>query len=156
MELQDLVNKIQGLIFVGTGNIASTAMGAIFWFFLATQIEPESYGEIFYYIGIASMAGAFVIIGAQNTITVYTSKNIRIQSTLYLFSLLLTILASIAIIFLFYKVDVILLLLGYVVNTLAIGELLGKKLFFKYSIHTLIQKSLTLILGISFYFILNK
>ena len=43
-KIQDFVNKIRGLIFVGTGNIASTAMGAIFWFFIASLMMTEDYG----------------------------------------------------------------------------------------------------------------
>ena len=72
------IKKFKGLTTIGVADIAGNGISAIFWFFLATLIEPESYGEIFYYIWIASMAGAFVMIGAQNTITVYTSKNIKI------------------------------------------------------------------------------
>ena len=139
------------LSFIGSADIVGTSIGAIFWFILASQISPDEYGEIFYFIGIAATAGAFVLVGAQNTITVYSSKNLKIESTLYFISLLLGILASFVIILLFYKVDIVFLLFGYIINTLAMGELLGRKLFSTYSKYTLIQKFLTLILGLSFF-----
>ena len=45
-------------------------------------------------------------------------------------------------------VDIIFLLFAYVINTLAIGELIGKKLFSQYSKYILVQKFLTLGLGL--------
>ena len=140
--------QLKELSFIGSGDIIGTAAGAIFWFILASQMSPEEYGEIFYFIGIAATAGAFVLVGAQNTITVYSSKNLKIESTLYFISLILGIIASFVIIIIFYKIDIVFLLFGYVINTLAIGQLLGKKLFSKYSKYILIQKFLTLGLGL--------
>ena len=89
-----------------------------------------------------------MLVGAQNTITVYSSKNLKIESTLYFISLILGIIASFVIIIIFYKIDIVFLLFGYIINTLAIGQLLGKKLFSKYSKYTLIQKFLTVCLGL--------
>lgn len=74
-----------------------------FLVFLASQIPPEQYGEIFYYIGIAATAAAFALIGAQNTITVYSSKNIRVESTLYFLSLILGIIASFILMLIFIE-----------------------------------------------------
>ena len=89
----------------------------------------------------------------QNTIVVYLAKKIKIQSTLYSITLISTFIASIVIIFWFYRLDVSLVLIGYVLNTLAIGELLGKKLFKTYSKFVILQKSLVVLLGLSFFYI---
>ena len=140
--------QLKELSFIGSADIIGTSAGAIFWFILASQISPDEYGEIFYFIGIAATAGAFVLVGAQNTITVYSSKNLKIESTLYFISLILGIIASFVIIIIFYKIDIVFLLFGYIINTLAIGQLLGKKLFSQYSKYTLIQKFLTVGLGL--------
>ena len=140
--------KLRELSFIGSADIIGTGIAAIFWFFLASQISPEQYGEIFYYIGITATAAAFALIGAQNTIAVYSSKNIEVESTLYLLSLILGVITSFILIVIFYRTDIIFLLFGYVINTLAMGELLGKQSFFSYLKHNLIQKVLTLVLGI--------
>lgn len=140
--------QLKELSFIGGADIIGTSITSIFWLFLASQIPPEEYGELFYFIGIASIASAFVLVGTRNTITVYSSKNLKIESTLYFISLILTIIASFVIIIIFYKIDIIFLLFGYVINTLATGELLGKKLFSKYSQYHLIQKVLTIGLGL--------
>ena len=42
----------------------------------------------------------------------------------------------------FYSVDIGIILIAYVINTLAIGDLLGRKQFGIYSRYTLIQKFL--------------
>jgi O-antigen/teichoic acid export membrane protein len=140
--------KLRELSFIGSADIIGTGITSIFWFFLASQISPEQYGEIFYYIGIAAIVAAFTLIGAQNTITVYSSKNIKVESTLYFLSLILGVIASFILMMIFYRTDIIFLLLGYVINTLAMGELLGTQSFFSYLKHNLIQKVLTLVLGI--------
>ena len=143
-------NNLKQLSFIGGADVIGNGVTAIFWFFLASQISPDEYGQIFYFIGIASIAGAFVIVGAQNSILVYAAKNIKIESTLYFLSLIFAVVASFIIIIIFYKIDVVFLVFGYVINTLALGQLLGKKLFSSYSKFSLIQKILTFGLGILF------
>ena len=145
--------KIKGIFSIGLTDIVGTAISAIFWFFLATMIEPNEFGEIFYFLGIAGIVSYISLIGTQNTIIVYVAKKIKIQSTLYLLSLIVAGISSIVIIMILYRVDVSLILLGYVINTLALGELLGKKLYISYSRYFLIQKILTLVLGLGFYYL---
>ena len=140
--------QLKELSFIGSADIIGTSAGAIFWFILASMMSPEEYGEISYYIGIAAIGGAFVLVGAQNTIIVYSSKNLKIESTLYFISLILGVIVSFIIIILFYNIDVIFLLFGYVIHSLAISQLLGKKLFSQYFKYTLIQKFLTVGLGL--------
>ena len=148
--------KFKDISLIGSAEIIGTAISSVFWLFLASQISPENYGEIFYYLGIAGIASAFVLFGTQNSITVFSSKNIQIESTLYFISLILGLVASFVIMIIFYRVDIVFLLFGYVINTLAMGELLGKKAFALYSKYILIQKILTLFLGISFFYIFNE
>jgi len=145
--------KMKGLLSIGFTDIVGTGIAAIFWFFLATLIEPEEFGEIFYFIGIAAMASYIALIGTQNTIIVYVAKKVKIQSTLNLLSLIAGGISFIVIILIFYRVDASVILLGYVINTLAIGDLLGRKLYKSYSKYFLTQKILTLILGFGFYYL---
>jgi len=150
----DLV-KFKSLLKLGIADIGGTAITAVFWFFLASMIKPSEYGEISYYIAIAALAAAFVGIGTTNTISVYVSKNIKIESTLYFLSLVLSIVASFIIIITFYKIDVVFLIFGFVIHALATGEIIGKKAFFTYTKFTLIQKIGTLVLGLLFYWIMG-
>jgi O-antigen/teichoic acid export membrane protein len=144
--------RLMGLASVGSADIVGSAIAAIFWFYLASLIDPEKYGEISYFLGIAGVSSYIATIGTQNTITVYIAKDVKLQSTLYFISLIVGIISSIVLALIFYRVDASLLLLAYIVNALALGDLLGRKLFQNYLKYTLIQKGLTLILGIGSYF----
>lgn len=150
------LKKLKELSQIGSADVIGNAITAFFWLFLSSQIPPEQYGEIFYFIGIVATASAFVLIGNQNTLIVYVSKKIKIESTLYFISLMLGIVASFIIMILFYRVDAIFLLFGYVINTLSIGQLLGNKSFSSYSKFMLLQKGLTLSLGILFFIIFGS
>ena len=39
--------NIKGLLSIGFSDILGTGISAIFWFFMATLMEPEKFGEIF-------------------------------------------------------------------------------------------------------------
>tara|TARA_B110000014_G_scaffold148362_1_gene103302 strand:+ start:2509 stop:3654 length:1146 start_codon:yes stop_codon:yes gene_type:complete len=148
--------KIKDLISIGTGDIFGTVATAIFWFYLASQIKPSEYGEIHWLLGMAAIFSQVALFGTLNTLTVYTAKNVKIQSTFYFISLLGSFVLSLVIIIIipgFYKIDSGLLLIGYVINTLALGDLLGRKLYSSYSRYVLTQKGLSLILGLSFFYL---
>jgi len=113
-------NNLRGLSFIGSADIIGSIIASAFWFILASQISPDEYGEIQYFIAIATVASAFVIIAPQSSMTVFSAKNLKLESTFYFISLILTIIASFIIMILFYKLDVIFLLFGYVLNILAI------------------------------------
>ncbi len=141
------------LVQIGIADVVGSGISAGFWFFLATLIKPDEYGEIAYYTGIAGLLSYISLIGTQNVITVYSAKNFKIQKTFYSISLLIGVVCSLAIIILFHRIDAVLLLFGYIINTLVVGDLLGKKLYSSYSKYALAQKILSLIFGICFYYI---
>jgi len=146
-------NNLKELSSIGFSDVIGTGVSALFWFFLASLIEPDQYGEIFFYLGIASIVSSIVLFASQNTITVYIAKKIRIQTTLYFISLCAAFVGSLVVILWFYRLDVGLVVFAYVINTLAIGEILGKKLFTTYSKYVLIQKFSFVLLGISFFYL---
>tara|TARA_A100001037_G_C15141375_1_gene633877 strand:- start:2371 stop:3495 length:1125 start_codon:yes stop_codon:yes gene_type:complete len=147
------IKKIKNFGFVGGADVFGSGISGGFWFVLATLIEPEVYGELFFYIGIAGVASTFALVGTRDTLIVYIAKKIKIQSTLYFISIISAIVGSTIIIILFYRVDVAFLCLGYTIMTLAISDLLGRKLFSSYAKYNILQKILTFGLGISFFFI---
>ena len=150
------IKKIKDISAIGGADVFGTAMSAVFWFYLASQIEPSSYGEIHWFLGIAGIFSAIAMFGTINTITVYTAKKIQIQSTLNFISLFASVILSLIVIVLFpsfYTIDVGIILIAYVINTLAIGDLLGRKQYTSYSKYTLVQKGLTLGLGFLFFYL---
>ena len=147
------MGKIKNLLSISGADYLGAGISSIFWFILATLISPEEFGEIHYYLAIAGLAYGISLIGSSDAISVYVAKKIQLQSTLSLLSLIIGTVSAIVIIIQFTRLDVSFLLLAFIINDLAIGYLLGKKLFVNYSKYILTQKSLTLALGISFYFI---
>jgi len=150
------IKKLKDIGAIGGGDIFGSVMSAIFWFFLASQIEPEQYGEIHWFLGVAGIFSTMALFATVNTLTVYTAKKVKIQSTLYAISLLASIVFSLIVIVIFpsfYTIDVGIILVAYVINTLAIGDLLGRKQYTTYSKYILVQKGLTLGLGFLFYFL---
>jgi len=145
----------KGLLSIGFADIVGSAIAAFFWLYIATQLNPDVYGELIYFISIAGLAQMVSLLGSSNALTVYTAKNVKIQSTLFLISILAAAI-SLAIITIFYnRIDAGLLAVGFVVFSLVNSVILGKKLFVKYSKLILSQKILTLILGIGLYFVFD-
>ena len=144
---------IKGILSLSVGDYGGAIIVSAFWFLLAFLISPEEYGEIHYFIGIAGLAFSISLLTTQETIVVYTAKNVKLAPTLFLISLIAGGIAAVVIAALFSRVDSSFLLLGFIVNDLAIGYIVGKKLFTKYPKYFLLQKSLTFVLGISFFYL---
>jgi len=149
------LNLFKSIGLIGSADIIGTGIGAIFWFFLASQIESTQYGEIHYLLSIAGIAYLISLIGTSDSIIVYSAKNIKLQPTLFLISILAGIISSIIILSIFYRFDVSFILLAYVINDLSIAYLIGKKLYSNYSKYILVQKILTLGFGLGFYYLIG-
>ena len=145
----------KGLFSIGFADIVGSGISAFFWLYIASQLNPDAYGEIIYFISIAGLAQLVSLIGSSNALTVYTAKNVKIQSTLFFVSILATAI-SLAVITIFLdRIDVGLLAVGYVIFSLVNSVMLGKKLFIKYSKLILSQKILTVVLGLGLYFVFD-
>ena len=149
---KDNLSRYRSVTVIGLADTIGSVIAAIFWFYIATLLTPEQYGELFFVLGIAGTASLISILGTENTLTVYVAKKVKIQSTLYFLSLIIGMVSSLIIIIFFYRIDASLVLIGYIINSLAIGSLLGRKQFSSYAKYILIQKILTLVLGLTFYY----
>ena len=153
--IKDSIIGKKGLLSIGFADIVGSVISGLFWLYIASQLNPEIYGELIYFISIAGLAQMVSLFGSSNALTVYTAKNVKIQSTLFVISILAAAI-SLAIITIFLnRIDVGLLAVGFVVFSLVNSVILGKKLFVKYSKLVLSQKILTLILGIGLYFVFD-
>lgn len=154
-ELTSMFNKIKEISMIGFADIIGSVIAASFWFYLAILIDVEKYGELNYLLSFAQMASGFALLGATNTIIVYSAKNVKIHATLYFLSLLAGIVAAVIVFFTINDIYTSFLILGYLAFSMAYSDLLGKKLFKKYTIFILTQKSLMVVLSLGFYFILD-
>lgn len=153
---KNLFKKIEpqkGLMSIGIGDILGSGLSAFFWFYIAAILSPESYGEIHYLISIAGIAQLFSLVGNSSVLTVYSAKKVNVEPTLYILSIIPTIISSIIIFILLQRADVSTLLFGYIIFESVNSVLLGRRLFNKYSKLVVLQKVLTLLLGVGFYFV---
>mgnify|MGYP001249440652 FL=1 len=152
-KIKEILIQRKGLVTIASSDILGTAITAIFWFFLASVIKPDEYGEIFYIISIASIAFSLSNVGTENNTIVFTAKRKNLEPTLTTISLLFGTVSSLVLIIIFYQTDIIILLFGYIINSLSLGYLIGRRFYSKYGIFFLLQKILTVILGVSFFYL---
>jgi len=136
---------------IGAADIIGNGITAVFWFLIASWISPTEFGQLNYYLGIAGITSFIIMLGTDNTVTVYVAKKIPIHTTLYAISFFLFVPISIILYILFNRVDILILSLAYAIGTLSIGEIFGNRNFNSYLTYMLIQKSLTFVLGLIFF-----
>ena len=152
MNFKEKIFGHKDLLSIGSANLLGNGISAIFWFSLASLINPEEYGQIHYFLAIAGMAQLLSLISTTNALQVYVAKNIKIHSTLFFISIIAGIVSSLVVFLFFSRTDTSLLVLGYIIFELSNGFLLGKKLFSNYAKFFLTQKILTVIFGFGLYF----
>ena len=150
--LKNKLLKEDGIVSVGFSEIVGSGIAAVFWLYIALVMNPGDYGEIHYFLAIAGMAQIFSMLGTSHALTVYSAKKENIQSTLFIISINPTIISCIIIIMIFDRFDAGLLAIGYVVFESVNSVILGRKFYRKYAKMILVQKSLTILLGISFFY----
>jgi len=155
-KFKDISNKFRDLSFYSVGTLVTNGIGGIFWLYMASLLGTEGYGEISYLISIAIMAGTISLAGMSNLLIVYGAKNIKIQSTIFLIGLISSgIVASIVFFVINNDITISLYIIGYVIFTLVTAELIGQKLFSKYSKIIIIQKIMLVIFSIALYHIIG-
>ena len=125
--------SIKDLAALGSTNIISMIILGIFWIYIARILDVEEYGEIGYLISIVSIASIVSMIGSQNTLIVYRAKQVKIQNSIYSLAIISSLITSVALFFLLANFITSIYVVGYVIFGLVTSELLGRKLFQKYS-----------------------
>lgn len=154
-KIRSIFTRFRGLTTIGFGNIVSSGISALFWFYLASLLGVENYGEVSYYIAISAITSTIAFLGAGNAIIVYTAKGEKIQSPIFLISIISSIITLIVTFAIFSKVGVSLYILGHVIFSLATSELLGRKLYGSYTKYLITQKILMFGFSLLFYYLIG-
>ena len=147
--------EIKSIASIGIADVAGVGLLAVFWFYMATMLDTEQYGEIHYFLGIAGLAYSISLIGTQKTLIVSVAKKFKTVSTLSFITLIVASVSAVLVILIFYRFDVMLIIFGFIISELSIGYLLGKKIYKDYSKYVLTQKILMASLGTGFYFLIG-
>ncbi len=150
-KLGDGVQTSKGFLTIGLVDISTSVATALFWIIIARSLGSEQYGYMSYFFTIAGIGSTVSLIGSENTLMVYTAKNVKIQSTIFLLALIASCIVGGIIYFLFHNFSTSFLVIGYVILGLSISEILGRKLYKTYSKYMILQKILMFTLVASFY-----
>lgn len=154
--MTQFTDKLKDLSIVGIADISSAGISALFWFYLASLLGPEDYGELTYFLSIAGLASTISLLGASNTLVVYTAKKIPLQTALFVLTLLAGTVSSIVVFLVFFNIGTSLLILGYIIFGLVTAEILGRSLFKAYAKFVLTQKVLMITLAIGLYYVIGE
>lgn len=154
MSLEDLLEFIKrekGLAYTTIGNMSSALLGALFWFILASILAVSEYGEVNYYIALASIPAAIGILGLNTTVTTYLAKGeeeiVYEADSITLISSL--ILATIMVPF---QWNLSLILIAMIFYGMAIAEILGRRLYSEYAFVSISSRLVQIALSIALYF----
>lgn len=140
--------KFKDLTSIGVAGIVTTIIGGIFWFFMASILGAEKYGEVSYLISIGIIASTFALAGNVNTLIVYRAKGEKIQTAIFFVSIIASVVVSIVLFLIVNNIEIGVYIIGYVIFSLIAAQLQGEKKFGKYAILLITQK--ILMVGLSF------
>jgi len=149
------LSGLKGLTSIGTSDIIATVIGSAFWFYMASILASESYGQVSYFISIASIASTVSLLGASDTISVYIPKNIRLESTVYLLTCSIGLITAAILFVIFSDVGISTYIFGAVIFGLSTSELLARRDYSSYSKYLLTQKALMVGLALGLYHIIG-
>ena len=154
--MSNIKKKIFDISSIGIADGLGMGIAAFFWFFIASELGPENYGELTFLISIAALVSGIALFGSNNTILVLTAKKIDIQATIYLITIVTNVIGSIIIFALFFNLGISLIIIAYAMFSLVTFELLGRKLYGNYFRYVIIQKILLVGFGIGFYYLIGE
>ena len=152
-KIKDFIFRFRDISTLGIADIGSSIIGAMFWFFTASLVSVENYGQIGYFLAISSIVSILSLAGASNMLLVNLPKGVKIQPPMFLISIICGLISSTILFFIFFKFEVSIATIGFVVFNLVVSELLGLRLYKTYLRYVITQKILMVVFGISFYYL---
>ena len=150
-----IVRTDSGLAYIGIGNLVSSAIGAAFWFFVASIIIVDDYGKLNYYISIASMLSIISLLGLNTTVITFLAKGAkRIEYQANLVVVLTNAVVAIVLL-LITNLYTSLLLIGMSFFSMTIAEILGKQLHKHYLILVGLERGSQIGLALILYYLLG-
>lgn len=148
-------SKVKNFITIGYSNVAVSVIFGLFWLYVASLLGTESYGEISYFIAIASITGSISSLGVGNVILVYATKEAKTLPSIYFVTILFSIIASLVTYFIFHNIGVSVYVLGLTLSGLYTNELLGNKLYKKYSVYIISQSIFLVIVSLGLFYMIG-
>ena len=155
-KIKILYQNFKGLTTMGAATFVSNGLGGLFWFYMASLMGTEAYGQISYFLAIGIIGSRISLLGFANTMMVYSAKGVKIQPPIYLIAILGSVITSLILFFVFlYDVGISLYVIGFVTFTLITSDLLGRKQYKNYAKYLISQKIILIILSVSLYHLIG-
>jgi O-antigen/teichoic acid export membrane protein len=155
-KIKNSFSVLKEISFLGVASIIPTIIAAGFWFYIASLIGDEAYGELTYYLTIAGIGSTITLLGTPTALYVYAAKGERILPAISMITFTISAIGAITVYFMFYNPGVSLHIFTYVIFMLISAEFLGRKLFKTYMKIMIIQKGLMASLAIICYHLIGN
>jgi O-antigen/teichoic acid export membrane protein len=155
-KINDHFSILKEISFLGIGNIIPTIIAFGFWFYIASLVGEQIYGEITYYLTIAGMGSGITMLGAPSTLNVYAAKGERLIPIFSTIIFTVSAIGALTIFFIFYNVGASIHVFTYTIFALITAEFLGRKLFKTYMKIVIIQKILMVCFAILLYYLIGN
>lgn len=149
-------DRSKGLQYVAMGNFGAGILGAIFWFMFASLLPVGMYGQLNYYLAIASLLSALSLFGLNTTVITYLSKgSLRIVKQAASLALISTISVSILAAILLSYVHISFLIIGVTFFAMSLAEMLGNRNYSNYSFTFVSERVLQILIPLILYYLIG-
>jgi O-antigen/teichoic acid export membrane protein len=147
-----IIRADSGLTYVGLGNFIALGVGGLFWFVIASMLAAEDYGELNYYISVASVSSVISMLGLGTTVITYVAKGSKKIASQANFVVLLSNAIGAVVLMTITNYYTSLLLVGISFFSMTISETLGMKLYKKYFLLLVAERATQIGLAIALYY----
>ena len=155
-KIRNSFSVLKQISFLGVAHIIPTLIAASFWFYIASLIGDEAYGELTYYLTIAGIGSTVTLLGTPTALNVYAAKGERILPVISMLTFTTSAIGAITVYFMFYNAGAGIHVFSYTIFALITAEFLGRKLFKTYMKIMIIQKILMVSLAIILYHLIGN
>jgi len=155
LKLPKLGEGYFGLSVISLGNIISNAIGGILWLLFASFMQVDSYGEISFYIALATVVGSAVPLGTETVLMTYLpkEKNQRLVHQAASLTLLVSSAAAASLALVNWQTSLLVLGVAYfAVNT---SQILGSFRYKEYAMIIILERISRLGLSLLFFFLIG-
>jgi O-antigen/teichoic acid export membrane protein len=152
-KIKNGIIQLKEISILSSASLITNFIGGLFWMYMASLMGPEEYGQISYFISIALIVASISLFGAGNSLIVFVAKGEKIQSLFFIITITTSIVGSIILFLMFENFGMSIYAIGFVIFTLVISDLLGKKLYINYAKYLILQRIIMVSIAIPFYFI---
>ncbi len=138
--------------FIFLTNVIAGFGSGIFWLIIANFAGAEDYGKLSYLIAVGYVTFTLAFFGAKHHLLVFSAKEGKSQTSVYLFSIITGSIASIILFAIFNNFSLSLFVISSTIFGLIAGDVLGRSLYKDYMKLIFIQRILLFCLGIGLYF----